>query len=145
MISSTDYNISSPYIEYTSNEQYRALIRSIFNMDMEKVKKSIESQYEIDKIDPESMDELMVDMDKMEAVMNIIYNHTKDNPLFNELYVLAAARMFSTQPDIGQLILFSYSYFYLMHPCVCLFYTEPNRWTSDCILFKQFKKALSSK
>ncbi len=145
MLRPTEYNISTPYIEYTANEGYRNHIRTIFNMDMAKVKASIEKTYDLNTIDEETMDELMVDMDKMEEVMNIIFDHTKHDDLFNELYMLAAGRMFSTQPDIGQLILFSYSYFYLFHPCVCLFYTEPSNWTSDCILFTQLKKSLTTK
>jgi len=55
------------------------------------------------------------------TLMDSIYESTKDNVLFQEIYDLAAAKFFSTDRSLGLSILFSYDYFALF--CKCLVMT----------------------
>lgn len=125
-----NYNTSNPYLEYNTNEEYRKNIREVFSMNC--------SQIDIiEDIDEESKDELLYDENTMNKEMDNIYNLTKDNNLFIHLYELAAARMFSTDRTIGECVLFSYDFFYLFHPCLCLFINYPEDFTENNSLYLQ--------
>jgi hypothetical protein len=66
-------------------------------------------------------------MTKIESAMEVLYEETKDDPLFRNLYDLAAARMFSVDRKIGQSVLFSYDYLYLFHSLLYLRFFEPEQ------------------
>ena len=140
-----DYDYSTPIIEYKTNKDYRLLIRTIFRMDIDKVKLDLEKLYDVSQMDEETYDELVYDNDKMFIVLNDLYVITKKNKLFKELYDLAAAKMFSTLREIGQSILFSYEYLYLFHPCMCVFLQSPGEFTADCPYYKQLKDKLQER
>ena len=65
------------------------------------------------------------------------------NSLF--LYVLdkAAARMFSTDREIGLSILFSYDYLDVFHNCLVFFYTNENEFTDTTDCYVELLKRLS--
>jgi len=76
---------------------------------------------ELEGLDDETKDEMMYDEKMMSLIMDEIYDATKNNDLFNELYDLAAARMFSTDRGIGQAVLLSYDYLCFFHNCLASF------------------------
>ena len=95
---------------YKNNQEYRKCIREIFRM-----KESV-STFDIDD---ETKDEQNYDDMSTSKVLDYIYSITKKNACFQELYGYAAATMFSTDPEIGLAVLFSYDYFILFHPLIC--------------------------
>jgi hypothetical protein len=52
------------------------------------------------------------------AGLDYIYEKTHSVPAFCDLYLIGAAKMTSTDPEIGMLIVFSYDYFDLFHLCL---------------------------
>ena len=101
-------------VYYTNNTEYRQCLRELFNM-------KCSQNPDLEGIDEETKDELFYDEDTMSLIMDEIYNATKNNELFNELYDLAAARMFSTDRTIGQAVLLSYDYLCFFHNCLASF------------------------
>jgi hypothetical protein len=61
--------------------------------------------------DPESYDELLYDNSAMDRGMTDILNTTRIDPRFMELYVLAAGKLISMDPETGLCILLTYDYF----------------------------------
>ena len=109
----TNYDLNKD-VYYTNNREYRKCLRELFNM------KCIINE-DLNDIDEETKDELLYDENTMSAIMDEIFNATKNNELFNELYDLAAARMFSTDRTIGQAVLLSYDYLCFFHNCLASF------------------------
>ena len=103
-------------IRYNNTIEYRHSLRLIFSMSS--------SKFPVldDDIDPVSRDELEYDEEAAKQARDYVFRTTKKNPIFNELYLLAAARMFSTDPEIGLSVLFSYDYLEIFHYCLVSFY-----------------------
>jgi hypothetical protein len=76
---------------------------------------------DMEGMDEVTIDELTYDEKTMSVIMDEIYNATKNNDIFNELYDLAAATMFSTDRTIGQAVLLSYDYLCFFHNCLASF------------------------
>ena len=115
----------NPQIAYHSDPEYRQHLRRVFRFSPEKrtyyanVKSSdLAPDFEEMDIDPQSKDEMELDMDALEAGMDIIFLATCDDPIFRTLYEYAAGRMFSTDPKIGQAVLCSYDTFPWYFSCV---------------------------
>jgi hypothetical protein len=106
-------------VAYQSNEQYRATLRRMFFMDISMCALTLES------IDEETRDELTYDESTVSAVMDKLFDLTKSHPLFQYLYDAAAAKMISTNREIGQAVLFSYDYLPLFHKCLASFIRNP--------------------
>ena len=106
-----DYYHFDMEVDYHDNASYRNILRKLFYM---------KTNYNpaLDEIDEETRDELTYDEDTMSAGMDKLYDFTKDDELFNELYDLAAGRMLSTDKYIGQAVLLSYDYLLLFHRCL---------------------------
>jgi hypothetical protein len=104
---------------YQSNEQYRATLRRMFFMDVSMCALTLES------IDEETRDELTYDESTVSAVMDKLFDITKGHPLFQYLYDAGAAKMISTNREIGQAVLFSYDYLPLFHKCLASFIRNP--------------------
>lgn len=114
------YNINAK-ISYNDNMSYRKCLRFVTNMNIDNIHVPWEQMDE--DLDEETIDEQLYDQVLMTTVMDNIFNDTKDNDNFKELYSLAAAQMFSVDHCIGLAILFSYDYFDLFHNCLYDFYT----------------------
>ena len=122
------YNFSNSTVSYDNNKTYRAILRHLFYIDSAEVLAELSNTYEnLSDLDEETIDELTIDMTKMESTMEVLYDKTKDDPLFQKLYDLAAARMFSVDRKIGQSVLFSYDYLYLFHSLLYLRFFEPEQ------------------
>jgi len=139
------YDTSSHLIEYNSNIEYRKILRSLFRMDTEEILKGLESKYNMKELDEETIDEILYDSDKISDTMQELYELTKLNPLFQTLYTLAAAKMISTDASIGQIVLFSYDYLYLIHPCICVFLESREQFDESCIYYLQLKDKLEKR
>ena len=135
------YNTDNLLIEYHNNTEYRTVLRSLFNMKSNH--NNIKSQYET--IDTETLDELSYDEDAILKEIDSIYETTENNELFQELYDLAAAKMFSLDRTIGNCILFSYDYLYLFHACLCMFLNNPLEFTKSCKYYIQLKMKLEKR
>ncbi len=136
------YDTSFPMIEYYDDFEYRNCIRRIFKMDMEKMKADLAEKYDINGIDPVTLDEFMIDIGVMDNALRNLFNLTKDNSQFCELYDLAAAKMISTNREIGQSILYSYDYIYIFHPLMCAFLEYPDDKELQTKYYKQLREGL---
>ena len=124
-------------LHYYNNGTYRNCLRTLFKMNPNNFPKFDEN------LDEETRDENEYDIDSASVAMDkILYDITK-NSLF--LYVLdkAAARMFSTDREIGMTILFSYDYLDVFHECLVHFYTNENEFTDTTDCYVELLKRLS--
>ena len=86
-------------IKYTDDAEYRNCIRRVFGTE-------------------NSDDEMLYDDKTVSAGLDYIYEKTKSIPVFCDLYTIGAAKMISTDLEIGMAIVFSYDYFELFHLCL---------------------------
>lgn len=91
---------------YNDNASYRQFLRTFFNMDVSNIEKDEDD-------DDESFDEILFDNDACKRSMETIFHNTKTVSEFIQVYEKAAARMFSTDPEIGLAILCSYDHLWL--------------------------------
>jgi hypothetical protein len=137
------YNFSNSTVCYDNNKSYRAILRHLFYIDSAEVLAELSNTYEnLSDLDEETIDELTIDMTKMESTMEVLYDKTKDDPLFQKLYDLAAARMFSVDRKIGQSVLFSYDYLYLFHSLLYLRFFEPEQCNENHQLYVSLVRSL---
>lgn len=80
-------------VQYEDDEQYRECICSVFQM----------SEY---------------DDENISTGLEYVFQLTQSNSALMEIYVLAAGKMMSEDPEIGLVILFSYDYFATFHKCL---------------------------
>jgi len=105
-------NIDVPTITYDNNRDYRDRLRVLFKMDIGSMLVHMYNTYpNFGEFDEETRDELLFDTGAVEQGMNVIFEHTRDSAVFQELYLAAAAVMFSEKMDIGLAVLMSYDYF----------------------------------
>lgn len=105
-------------VTYKTNKEYRALFRQITQMDTSKY---IDNVNTLDDIDDETLDEYNFDGEKVNTFLSVVVQYTIHIPEFKHIYKLAAARMFSLDPEIGITILLCYDYLYLFYPLLCDF------------------------
>jgi hypothetical protein len=120
---------------YQSNTEYRAELRKMFYMDVSPC------ALDIEHLDFETRDELEYDENKISSVMDDLFLLTKGNAWFQKLYDSAAEKMFSTNREIGQAVLFSYDYLPLFHKCLASFIKDPSTFDET----NEFYVALSKK
>lgn len=104
-------------IQYKDTREYRTCVRRLFGMSSAKYPEIHPD------VDDESKDELEFDEDATSIAMEYVYSKTKDDPIFQQLYSLAAARMFSLDHQIGMSVLFSYDYLEIYHYCLVSFFS----------------------
>lgn len=107
------YNIDVD-VNYSDNAEYRQVLRDLFNMKIDTIEL-------VDDLDAESRDELLFDEETMSKSMDVLCEQTNDDPCFQELYDLGAARFFSTDRGIGIAVLMSYDYLCFFHDCLVRF------------------------
>ena len=122
--------MNSPFIEYikglksfvfySNNMEYRQVIRDTFQMNPYEIApySDLQSNQIESDIDEESKDEMQYDMKQMDSNLTEIYEITKHEPCFLNLYKQAASQMISEDPLIGQVVLCSYDYFNTYFSCV---------------------------
>ena len=133
-----DFDLTIDHSNYysNSNQYYRKCIRELFKMN-------VEITPEIACLDEETQDELLYDEKTMNSTLQLLFDATIGDPLLKELYDLGAATFFSTDRTIGQVVLFSYDYLPLFHPCLRDFFREPDTWVITNIHYLALKKRLS--
>ena len=127
------YNINVD-VNYDSNFKYRKCLRDVFTMDITNIDISLNN---IPDLDDETRDEMLFDENKVCKGLDYIYNLTKTNDHFNDLYSSAASVMFSEDPNIGLAVLYSYDYFNFFHLCFRDFVN--NEFSIDSNHFKYLK------
>jgi len=111
-----------PLPTYTDNTTYRMAVRQIITMPVRATPRDPD-------LDDETADELDYDEQYMSAFLDTVYAETRDHPVFRNLYEFAAARMFSTDPEIGLAVLMSYDFLYRFYPCLVLYQTDASAFT----------------
>ena len=91
-----------------------------------------------DDMDDTTLDEYLYDEEAVTKTLSYIYDLTKNDARFQELYDLAAARMISMDREIGLTILMTYDYLALFYSC----FTEFIDGKDFDDGFKQLKKSL---
>ena len=123
------YKTLPSQISYNNNEEYRRYLRTVFRLDPNKITPysslNLEDIYKQSEIDEESRDEMEFDPDTLDKNMEILFKKTYKIYDFKEIYILAAARMFSTDIKIGQAVLCSYDTFSLYHTCIWYILVDP--------------------
>lgn len=110
-------------VQYTNTTEYRICLRELFSMKKENIDKTLQEYNTVD-IDEESLDELAYDQESSDKVLTNIFESTKDNAIFQDLYSRAAALMISEDMNIGLAILFSYDYLHLFHRCLIAYFSD---------------------
>lgn len=108
-------NIQNKDSNYYNDVSYRQCLRNMFEMN---------EQIPHKEIDDITNDENNYDEESMSKSMDIVYEKTKDNILFQNLYQHGAAKMLSLDQEIGMAVLCSYDYFHLFHMCLKDFFHD---------------------
>jgi hypothetical protein len=102
-------------VQYTNDREYRKCIRELFQMNPNNYPDVIE------EADEDFKDEVEYDDESAEKVIDYIMSITKNDPLYHELYEMAAATMMTEDLGLGLVLLFSYDYLELFHPILILY------------------------
>lgn len=116
---------------YNNNTEYRQCLRIFFNMNSETYQKKIQQNW-----DEETIDEMSYDDESASKVMDEIYESTRQNVLFDKIYLSAAAKMMSLDPEIGLAVCMSYDYFKGFCECLNLYRKTPAQFTEDSATYK---------
>jgi hypothetical protein len=115
------YNINLT-VHYETDDEYRHSLSNVFRSSPIERKK-------VDNEDNEDNEEY--DNDTISAGLDFVYDKTKDNVLFQQLFQKASSLFVSTQMDIGLVTLFSYSYFNEFHLLLCDFLSNESSFSES--------------
>ena len=115
-------------ISYQTNTEYRHIFRKITQMDISKYHDNVQH---LPDLDEETLDEYNYDESSVSAFIDQIVALTAHHPLFQTLYDFAAAKMFSTDREIGITILLSYDFLALYYPLLSLYEKSPETLQSN--------------
>ena len=118
---------------YGSDEEYRALLRHVIQMDPTKFYETedIKCDPTDPNVSPETIDEYNYDTEAVAKYLDAVYANTKDRKEYQRLYTAAAALMFSENPEIGLAVLMSYDYFACFYGSYSLFFKNKEEWSAD--------------
>ena len=114
-------------ITYGTNTQYRQCFRELCGMSNIVMDPSLN----LADLDEETLDEQHFDMAAASRTMDSIWDSTKDNMQFQQIYEKAAAIMLSQDKEIGLAVLISYDYLDVFHACFCKFMREPGTFAEN--------------
>jgi len=129
------YDITIKNLQYNNDAEYRKTLRRLFCM--------ISPQDIETDIDVISQDEQDFDPAAAEHMMDYIYDKTKDNETFQQLYDSAASKMISMDRSIGLAVLCSYDYLGLFHKCLCAFFENPDNFNESTDEYVSLSKKMS--
>jgi hypothetical protein len=109
-------------ISYHSDAEYQEKIRMLFQM------KGKEDEYE---------------EDSAIQALDAIFEKTKQNPLFEKAYILAANKMFLEDPAMGLPILFSYDYLETFHECLVCYWRTPELFQETTPVYQKLIQRLT--
>jgi hypothetical protein len=124
-------------VKYNTVTEFRECIRRLFSMSPENYLSG--GAYTDDE---ETRDEMAYDYDSSAKAMDKIYDLTKDNPVFKQLFLLAASKMMSMDDSLGLSILFAYDYLELFHQCMVAFLTTPTSFNAETKCVAELKEKL---
>jgi hypothetical protein len=119
-------------MEYSTDEEYRRHLRDIMKMSI------IDASF-MDDVDAVSKDEWNFDGPAVTQFLDDIYSKTCHKMEFEELYMSAAACMFSEDPTIGLAVLFSYDYLKYFYPCLCAYFEDGRVGENYDYLMEKFR------
>lgn len=120
---------------YSTNAEYRSEIRKFFNMDF--------SQAVLDpQIDEISQDEQLYDEIASKIATDKIFERTKDNPLFQRVYDICAAKFFSTDREIGMVVLCSYDFFWYFKQALEDYDKNPTEFSETSETYQALLRAI---
>ena len=132
------YNISIPDLQYSSDFQYRLCILRAFHIPFDET-----AFVEEDDSEDELYELFSENEPTIQKCFDAIYEVTKNNTAFAELYNTAAEKtLFSNQPDLGMIVLFSYQYFALFHKCLIAFFNNPAIFTIENSNYKELAQSI---
>jgi hypothetical protein len=127
-------------IQYENDTEYRNHIRRIFRFDPNEKFTYNGKITKFSKLDSQTQDEIMFDSKQVTETMDEMYRDTSKEGHFQELYIHAAGRMFSTDPHIGHAIICSYDTFQWYYTCVWYFYVGG---VSSLLMCSEYEKLKS--
>ena len=129
---------------YSTNKEYRQTLRKFFKMNVESIEHELNKQMSDGdcEYDDESYDEALYDSEAVDRSMTYIIQKTANNHLFDELYELAAAKLFSTDKPSGLCILLSYDFFQEFYTLWMLYDMNESALTSSSAAFVTLKTKL---
>lgn len=140
-----DYFKSLPsIIIYTDDHEYRNCIRTAFRFDPNEKFTFDGKIVDMNQLDDITKDEVLMDCKSISSSMDRLYNSTKDQGDFKDLYIKAAGRMFSTNPEIGQAVLCSYDTFHLYYACVWYYLNGGTSALLCCGKYDELRKYFNS-
>ena len=86
----------------------------------------------LSQLDDETIDENQYEESKVSAFLDTVYRKTMHDPLFQQLYDLAAAKMISMDREIGLAVLLSYDFLGVFYDCLQVYNQSPESWTDSC-------------
>jgi len=130
---------------YSTTEEYRKVLRQIVHMDPAKYYS--DTQFDLgvsaeDPLDEETLDEFHYDDQAMSNYLDAVYETTHTNPMFQRMYMSAAALMISTNPEIGLAVLFSYDYLASFHLCYQSYLLDPATFSENNQFYRSIVERL---
>lgn len=133
-------------IEYTTDAQYRAHLRSIFGFSPEAVLKYTDQgltagyvgDLHTEDRDEVTADEMRFDNWAMTVGLAQWFEWTEDDPNFLELYTHASYKMITINPEVGQCVLCSFDQFAKYYTCVRTFLTTGKHHPWMFALLREF-------
>ena len=122
-------------VHYSNNKEYRRVFRNLVQMSPAKFYTSpnhIDIASHLSQLDDETIDENQYDESQVSTFLDSISKKTIHDPLFQQLYDLAAAKMISLDREIGLAVLMSYDFLDAFYDCVLLYDQSPDLWTETC-------------
>jgi hypothetical protein len=123
--------LSNKPIIYDNNKGYRQCLRELFEMDQANYQEKVNEIRSREELDEETEDEVSYDDSAAEKFMDEIYEQTKDNVLFKNLYKIAASRFLSEDESIGLVVVFSYDFMSAFMACLVDYLKSPDDFNKE--------------
>jgi hypothetical protein len=123
------YNYSESTVNYENDKEFRNCLREVFKMG-----DNVDNSSYLDEI---TRDENNYDFESATKAMDYVFEKTHTNTLFQSLYDLAAAKMFSTDRSIGLAVMFSYDNLKDFHYCLWDFFTNTASFNENSDSYKK--------
>jgi hypothetical protein len=123
--------LSGKPIIYDNNKGYRQCLRELFEMNQVNYQEKINAIKSREELDEETEDEISYDDNAAVKFMDEIYDKTKDNALFKNVYKIAASKFLSEDESIGLVVLFSYDFMSSFIACLVDYLKSPDSFNSD--------------
>ena len=136
-------------IHYSGNKEYRQQIRNVFDISVTARSFYVDPNVNLreeegeEEEDEETTDELNYDPSLVDKGMEEWFKKTMQKNEFQELYLSAAGRMFSTDLRIGQAVICSYDTFHLYYTCIWHLYNNEEKEITNLEEYKQLQKWFS--